>query len=450
MLSKIDIDFKQIYNDLMYLLETPGPTQACVKIAKNDPRINNDFPMEKAIITIIRKLNREKKVSLKIVRHAGNLVVVGGQNKNNNIIELNDLKPKEKDDIRKIPIAFGAHLDEISYMITKKKEDETFLGKDIWQIIPICAPPQLTKKQKPIYNKDKTKRAIKILEPQCKIVGFRNSNFRENIAEGLIYKVYKIEEKTIRNYDEKKDIENIMIKREGKSAEYLFVEITKINEIIKEGDFVIQDYGDWKTKKECKTVDQVITSKALDDRAGTIAAIYAVKELSKINIPSKVILTSAEEGVPRDVSWGRLIRNVYKEVCTEQMITLVCDGIDGKEMSEFNGEDELSKAVILPYTSYGKGGGDLGLFARFRDDILPELKRIYGEEIAITSTDYSSRSFEVKIMDDWNIIGFIQWSCGIPGHEKAICHNQETVRISQIVNIVRTMCHSFEILSRTK
>ena len=115
---------------------------------------------------------------------------------------------------------------------------------------------------------------------------------------------------------------------------------------------------------------------------------------------SKAILTSAEEGLPNDISWGRLVRPTYERFCTHDTLTLICDGADGKELKEFEDEDRcLSSAVIIPYTSFGKGGGDLGIFSRFRDDIIPKLKEIYEEDVAVTTTDYVSRSYEIKIMD---------------------------------------------------
>jgi len=61
-------------------------------------------------------------------------------------------------------------------------------------------------------------------------------------------------------------------------------------------------------------------------------------------------------------------------------------------------------------------------------------------------------------MDGWTGIGFVQWSCGRPVQwiggkpfpdERSICHNHETVCFYQIVNIIRTLCGSFEFLSRS-
>ena len=114
--------------------------------------------------------------------------------------------------------------------------------------------------------------------------------------------------------------------------------------------------------------------------------------------------------------------------------------MDGIKLSEFIGREScLEEALVIPYTSNGKGGGDIGVFSLLRDKIIPKLKEKYGENVVATCTDYSSRSYEVKIMDRWTLIGFVQWSCGVPGDSKAICHNDERVKLAQIVNIIRTL-----------
>ncbi|MCJ7570748.1 MAG: hypothetical protein MUO82_02565 [Candidatus Thermoplasmatota archaeon] len=444
--SKISIDAKQLYIDLIKLLKVPGPTQACVKISKDDPRVTENFPMEKAILKIIKKLNEENDVNLQIIRHNGNLLIVSGMKKYDKIRESDELTPDECKDIKNIQIVLGAHLDEISYMITKKKEKKS-LNEKAWYVIPLCAPPQLFR-GKYEHNSDKTKRFREVLNPDVKIVGFRNKKFVTDIGFGICYKADELIEDKIKSFDEEGEINKVVITRKWKQKSHFLLKVIKEIKPIKEGDIVIQDYGEWKNNSKFDNSNQLIFSKALDDRVGCIATIYALKELSKQKIKSKAILTSAEEGVPKDISWGRLIRPTYEKFCRKDGITLICDGVDGARMDEFEEENNvLSKAIIVPYTSAGKGGGDIGLFSRFRDKIIPELYKIYGEEIAVTSTDYASRSYDIKIMDDWTTIGFIQWSCGEPTDPQSICHNKETVSLQQIINIIRTMCHSFKILS---
>jgi len=370
--NKISIDTEQLYNDLMKLLKTPGPTQACVKISKDDPRITGNFPMENTIERLVKKLNKESKVKLQAIKHNGNLLIVGGLEKYNSLRKA-DLSPQEVRDIRDISIVFGAHLDEITYIITKKRG---FLNGDNRQVFPLCAPPKRTDK-KPIESKDKKTQAIEIHHPACRIVGFRGGKFIKNIGTGMLYKIVKIEERkeTVLLDGEEREITTWKETLEP----YLILRILDRKRKVLEGDMVIQDYGDWQKKINLKNEMQIIQSKALDDRVGCIATIYAVKELSKKGIRSKAILTSAEEGVPKDISWGRLVMPTYQKFCSNKTITLVCDGIDGKELYEFpNCHKELDTAVIVPYTSMGKGGGDIGVFSRIRDNIIPELILLCG------------------------------------------------------------------------
>lgn len=450
MLSKIDINCNVLYKDLMELLGTPGPTQACVKISKTDPRITGEFPMEKKIKEIINRMNEKEDAGLQIIRDNGNLLVIGGMGSNNSIQDSEDISKDIAQKIREIKLIFGAHLDEISYFVTRKKG---FLEGKNRRILPICAPPILTNKSK-IWSKDKKFFAQEIHHPDCRIVGFRKGQFVDNIAKGTIYLV-----KENKKIEDKYKIDNqeiLLTHSDEVTQDYLLLKIIENTTKIKEGDLVIQDYGFWKKKKKFSNDKQKIVSKALDDRVGCLAAIYTIKELSKSGKPSKAILTSAEEGVPKDISWGRLIRPTYKKFCTSDTITIVCDGIDGNKIEEFpKVNKEIEKAIVIPYTSIGKGGGDLGVFSLFRDSIIPEINRLYDEEIVVTSTDYSSRSFEVKIMDDWTNIGFVQWSCGRPvkilnnmlfPDDTSICHNHETFCFYQLVNIIRTLYASYEII----
>jgi hypothetical protein len=143
---------------------------------------------------------------------------------------------------------------------------------------------------------------------------------------------------------------------------------------------VVYNYGPEIENEDGKSIVKV---KALDDRVGCLAHIYAIKELSKCEIPAKAVLTSSEEGVPVDVSWGRLVRPLYKKYCDEQDVSIICDGTNGKDLEEFRGKKEqgkhLSSAIVIPYTAGGKGGGDPGIFSVFRDILIPRIKEEYGE-----------------------------------------------------------------------
>jgi len=445
--DKIEIDYLELYTDLMNLLEVAGPTQACVKISEHDPRIDGLFPIEEAIEKIVEKFNKENNLHIQIIRHNGNLIVIGGfEEKYDKIRDASTLSQEEIKNIRNIPVIFGAHLDEICYIIRNAKG---FLDGENYKVVPLCAPPKIPNSP-PIFNEDNTAFAQKIYHPDCRIVGFRNGKFYTDIATGHLYRVEKIEKE-----EEEKSLaldgkEHSITKKNIKVADYLILKIltVKDKEKIMPGDIVIQDYGDWKEKKRCSSSHEIITSKAIDDRLGCIAVLYVIRELAKKKIKAKAILTSSEEGVPVDNSWGRLIRPSYDLFCENKVITLICDGTDGLRLVEFNEyTTELSHAIIVPYTSNGKGGGDIGIFSRFRDNIIPTLNKIYDEDVAKISTDYSSRSYDVKILDDWTLMGFVQWSCGKPLKRTAICHNNETVCLYQAINIIRTFYYAFEFFS---
>jgi len=470
MFERVEIDTQKVFKDLEKLCKTPGPTQACVKVSENDPRIDGEFPMETAIREIVKELNDELKENgkkrLLIIRHMGNLIIIGGLEELENvdydeaeIIDADKLSIDFKNKVKNIPVIFGAHLDEIAYLFTNKPS-YLIEKEEYYEIIPICNPPKLTKadtigdeeefkkylKENLKQVKDEEKKEYvkilidKVLNPKCKIFGFRKRKFTK-IGEGEIYKVKKLKFKT-----------SILGKSKLEMEDYNNKFLLKItskyeNMDIKVGDIVIQDYLELVEKG-------ILKSKALDDRVGCVACIYAVKELSEKRIPAKTILTSSEEGVPEDVSWGRFVRATYKEFCNDETVTIICDGMDGKKLKEFEGKEEcLSEAVIVPYTSNGKGGGDFGVFSLLRDEILPKLRKLYNSEISVITTDYSSRSYEVKIMDRWTLIGFVQWTCGTPLDNRAICHNEEKVSISQVGNIIRTFVHIgeyFENLKRSK
>jgi len=448
MLARVEVNIRKLHENLLELCKTSGPTQACVRMSEKDARVKTDLPMETKIKEIVQEFNEEltgdRKPSLRIVRHMGNLVVIGGVEVANRgqkleIENASELSEHEIKAIRKIPVVFGAHLDEITYIIANR--ESSILDGKVYRILPICNPPKIfgvgpIRKIRCEDERDKKPKMLivgHVFNPEGRVVGFRSGEFKDNIGTGEVYKV---------------DIEE---EKKRMSEKYLLLKLESKNVEIRKGDMVIQDYGDWKEKDTRRGNScGVVRSKALDDRVGCIAAIYAVKELSRRGVLSKAVLTSSEEGVPSDISWGRLVQATYSEFCTDDIITLICDGMDGRELTEFKGERrELSKALIIPYTSYGKGGGDVGIFSLLRDEILRKLERLYGKRIAATSTDYSSRSYDVKVMDRWTLIGFVQWTCGVPLDESAACHNEETVNPTQIVNIIRVLVHSAEYFHKT-
>jgi hypothetical protein len=130
----------------------------------------------------------------------------------------------------------------------------------------------------------------------------------------------------------------------------------------------------------------------------------------------------------------------------------MCDGVDGWNLHEFEKErknEMVSEALLVPYTSYGKGAGDYGLFSLIRDEVVP-LARTKGNFQAETTTDYVSRSFDPKIMNDFPLIAFLDWSNGKVGDMFARCHVDETVKVEQILNLIGMMVYTVQYLNRKK
>lgn len=480
MMDRIDIDPKILGDVLADLCNTPGPTQACVKLSERDIRIEGNFPLENKIAEIVSNINeelgREGKGCLQIIRYMGNLLIISGLAKftksvgESKILEASELGATEVEKIKSIPVTFGAHLDEITYIVSRKM---TVGDEDVWEVLPICNPPKRIEKIKPITAANGAIKLFigEIIRPKCVILGYRRREL-EIIGSGKLNLVWNTKDLSLNGDDiiikdiigKEKIVKLSEIIKQGreldtdlthaKLARYLHLKVEKLekDKDIREGDMVIMAYERWDEDDP-----HVLESNALDDRVGCIATIYAVKELGRRNICSKAVLTSSEEGVPLDVSWGRLVQSCYEKFCENDGITLVCDGINGADIGRINyygnekeiidftkketkGIKELKEAIVIPYTANGKGGGDLGIFSLMRDEILPNLSKVYPEEkVAATTTDYTSRSFEVKIMDRWTLIGFVQWTCGIPRDLDSVCHNKETVNILQIINIIRTL-----------
>ena len=418
---KLDLD--KIGSNLLKLATTEGPTQAAIQISHpKDPRIKNNFPIFLEVERILKELN------LYYVQDLGNLIVFQGIEK----VEDNQLIKE----IRKIPVTLGAHLDEITYLISNVKIHNNYL------LIPICSAPK----------------RIDLINPECKIVGFRyqkdgelstigSGSFKVEYTEktekmAYFYRNYK----TIKNdpnypmqlremmeYLLNQTIENIRA-----NAEFQYLLETDVDVMV--GDMVIQDYN--YTKEDSFDSESILHVKALDDRVGCIAVLYALKELSELGIPCKAILTSSEEGVPKDVSWGRLVRPTYQKYCTNDGINIICDGIDGARLTEFEGNKGhyMNEAVAVPYTSLGKGGGDPGIFSIIRDIVLPRAKN--DSILGVPTTDYVSRSYDAAIMHDFPLIGFVDWVNGEILNRTSRCHLDESIKLQLIQNVIGVLVYT--------
>lgn len=381
----------QLGKDLVRLAITPGPTRCVARIADNDPRIDRTerFPMTLVVEEIKDRLSRDNKIDLVLSEFNGNLLIVGGLGINPTKQEIYDL-----------PVTLAPHLDEITYQVKNERDKAT--GAQI--LIPLCNAPD----------------DIKPENSKAKILGFRGENHRKLVEVGS------------------GNFEPEPLKTKAPKTRYLLK--TEATDLLM-GDLVVQDYS-YEKPDARYDLESIIHMKALDDRAGCIAQIYAVAELAKRGLPAKAILAGDEEGFNKDVSWARLVRPAFTEFSRRDGLIIVCDGFNAPRMREefYSRHEHLSEALMTAYVSDASGAGDPGIFSLFRDRIV-NIARRSGFE-AIVTTSYASRSIDPKIMDEFPLIGFINWSNGNVDDEELTyyCHRDESVKLRQIVNIIGTTC----------
>jgi len=404
----VEKDVDSICSDLMKLIDTPGPTQSVARISEHDVRTTKQFPMTVAVNQIVERINREHETNIFVFEDHGNLILVGGINH----------KPS-RNEVWNMPTTIGAHLDEIAYLISGKRDD----GSTI--LLPLCSAPIRTDNNK----------GHPFTHEESRILGYRNGELL-TIGYGRFHAKPRV------NVEQGKHIMtgwNYMLK----------VDKVLDGEEVRTGDIAIQDYGTGKASGHFNLTTK-ITAKALDDRVGSTIAIHAIRYLSKLDPPTpvKAVLSGDEEGFPLDVSWARFIRPTFRKYCRPDGVTIICDGINGFDLSELVSKSKgelVESALLVPYTSHGKGAGDYGLFSLFRDKVIPYARK-NGFEVE-TTTDYVSRSYDPKIMDEFPLITFLDWSAGEVGDIYARCHMHEEIRVKQIVNLVGTMVHAVKLLN---
>jgi hypothetical protein len=372
---------EEIYNTLIELLKTPGPSFSCARTLENKEKGIKEYPMTKKIKEIIGKF--EKECDIKLVEDHGNIVLIGGL----------DLNNAAEEDIRNIPIVLGAHLDEITFLVTNKIRDDNKV------LYPLCSPP----------TRD-------FIHREAKVLGLRNGEL-QSICDGKLYaeEIRKI------GRDGSVQIENWRYLLKAEKPEQVLP-----------GDVVTQNYMEIKGYVGPQSV---IASKALDDRVGVVSVLYALRFLSK-HMPIKAILSGDEEGFPRDTSWARLILPTYRRFCRHDVITILCDGVNGADIKEYPEDNEnfLPHALFVPYTAEGKGGGDYRLFSIIKEKVVPICEK---NDFKIrTLTDYVSRSFDPKIMNEYPLITFIDWSNGLVNNPYFKCHYHEEILFEQVLNII--------------
>ena len=393
---------KKIYDDLEVLSNSPGPTRCIAKLDdKWDFRLGNqqNFPIYEIFSKIIQRINKTNKCNLIVKQHNGNILLISG---------FNEIPPD--DEIKAIPITLGSHLDEITFIVSKKSDDKIQINniKGNKKIVPIfCVKPLES-----LYDNNRGDSTWKLLG----VYGFRTENdIREfkKIGEGILYK-------DINEFDEDKIDFYVISEQIG---------------LFKEGDLVLFENNSNQSQKYDN--NDFFEGKALDDRVGVLSHIYTMRELAKLNIKAKAIFVGDEEGICSDLAWGKLTRPTFRKYCREDGLILLCDGINGHSLKELVSLENkhVTKAIIPVYIADGKGSGDPGVFSLIRDNILPKVESKFGFE-GNTTTDYVSRSFDPKIMDDFSSILFIDWSNGLVKHRQSICHFKESVSIEQIINII--------------
>lgn len=406
-------DLNNICDDLKTLIKTPGPSQAIARISPQDPRIVKDFPMTHTVKNLIKAINEQTKTNIYLMEDHGNIVLVGG-------LESEPTRSQ----IRSIPVVIGAHLDEVTYLVSNKpKLDGSYT------IIPLCsAPTEINvETQHPFKHEE------------ASIHGFRRKEFIQ-LGYGRLHATRDS------SYDKRT--------KEKKYGNWKYLlEVTEEFDKIHECDVVIQDYVTNQTKRNYDK-NSTINAKALDDRVGSIVAIYAVKYLASADppIPIKVVLAGDEEGVGVDVSWARLVKPTYEKFCKNDVVTIMCDGVDGWNLQEFKDKrkgEMLSEALLVPYTSYGKGGGDYGLFSLLKDEVVP-IAQSHGHFEVGTTTDYVSRSFDPKIMNDFPLVTFLDWSNGRVGDIDSRCHVDETIKVEQMLNLIGMIAYSVQHLNERR
>jgi len=397
-------EVETICQDLHTLALKAGPTRCVAKLTEDfDPRIGRkkEFPIFQKVKEIVDRMNEEVQGERKeipkliLFQDYGNIILISGFEK----------KPSP-DEIQNIPFVLSSHADEITFI--KKKGSP--------QLLPLCNVNPLIEHR--------------VMHPDVKVFGFEGvrdeRSFRE-IAAGKL----RDKKKTIKKDGEKNEITEFCLED---------IELVDQKREVKEGDLIIQNY-DLTPKKY--DLDTILHMKALDDRVGVVAHLYTMRELNRYKIKAKAIFVGDEEGIDKDVAWARLARPIFRKYCKEENFIIVCDGFDGKQLDEFKKEKKgkhLQEALMVPYRSEGKGAGDPGLFSLLRDSVV-NLSKKHGFEAA-TTTDYVSRSFDPKIMDDFPSICSIDWSNGpvaIPsGGFYPECHIDESVSIRQVINIIGT------------
>jgi len=172
-------DSQLIYKDLVELIKIPGPSGSCAQLGSNLSSIGEELPMAREIRNMVAEMERsDENIRIRVIEHHGNIVLAGGLK--------SEYPSKEK--IRNIPIALGAHADEITFLITNKWHQDSRV------LQPLCSPPSAIYKIKghPFIHEEAE--ILGFREGKLKTIGFgRFHAVRERITDKEPPPIYRLD-----------------------------------------------------------------------------------------------------------------------------------------------------------------------------------------------------------------------------------------------------------------
>jgi len=140
---------------------------------------------------------------------------------------------------------------------------------------------------------------------------------------------------------------------------------------------------------------RIISAKAIDDRAGAIAALHAMAALLELGVPCAVTLSDGEQNLP-DGYFSRTFPQLLRKFHSSALVIFI-DGIFGGRSGRSTFLLPPSEALVVPHSGDGRGYTvPPRLFARLRDEVIPGA-RSKGIDVR-ASCAYHSRG------DDWGMV----------------------------------------------
>jgi|GEM_PF-5741052 len=139
----------------------------------------------------------------------------------------------------------------------------------------------------------------------------------------------------------------------------------------------------------------LLTSKAIDDRVGTVIALHAAQRLTRAGLPVAVVLSDGEQNRP-ETYFSRTFPHLLHRLHPEARIIFV-DGIfhDGLLREGIHGAQP--GALVVPHSGDGAGYSvEPDLYALLRDLLVPAAVAV-GIDVRVSGA-YHSRG------DDWGLV----------------------------------------------